>query len=89
MWRSDEFGFERVLDSFKLQNLKDSQQEALQNLIKMKMYSLLNQRGLENYYVTDKINGSRVQLSVRGGSKTGPARQRKSSQKRYELRHLI
>ena len=26
--------FERVLDYFKLQNLKDSQQEALQNLVK-------------------------------------------------------
>ena len=26
--------FERVLESFKLQNLKDSQREALQNLVK-------------------------------------------------------
>ena len=34
--------FEEVLNSFKLQNLKDSQQEALQNLVKVKICSLFN-----------------------------------------------
>ena len=41
--------FDRVLESFKLKNLKDSQRDALEKLVGVKMCSLFNQRGRENH----------------------------------------
>ena len=41
--------FKQIFESFKSENLKDSQRGTLQNQVKVKMCSLVKQRGLENH----------------------------------------
>lgn len=42
--------FKQIFESFKSENLKDSQRGTLQNQVKVKMCSLVKQRGLENHW---------------------------------------